>query len=234
VPTVLFVGRNPEFMGKHTVLWGFILLPVILGSFIIFAGAYKPVNILPILETEFKDILTTGYVIFSTTFGNIIVFNMLYWNLRSKKKIKKVPYIALLIGGVMGLFFILQGLLLLGPGLSSKTPFPHVLYYSIYHDIRLDPLIILIPIISAGFQAFIFIYGATAGIMDIFRIKEYKSLSVAVGVLISSFVMIIFHNLSEMNYLLLQIFPAVSVLPQIIVPVLLFIISLIKARVYTK
>ncbi|MFB6466189.1 GerAB/ArcD/ProY family transporter [Cytobacillus sp. Hz8] len=203
---------------------------------IIFSKLIQVDHLRPILENGWKPVFKVflGETL-TFPFGEMIIFSMILPNLNKPDNAKKICLSAMILSGINITITSMINIACLGVDLFMRSPFPllnTVSRIEIANFIeRLDVLFMLYLIIGGFFKVTIFFYGAVIGASDIFGFKNYRVLSLPIGLLVLFASMMIASNFSEHIKEGLQIVPKYLHWPfQIIIPTLLLLVAFIKKK----
>jgi spore germination protein KB len=211
---------------------GFILVVV---SGLIDINNLKPVleeGIFPVLKAT---ITQTLYV----PFGEVIVFTMIMPYLNKSKKARMTGLFALGLSGINLAIVMAFNISVLGVDLTTFSAFPllstiQTIQVADFLE-RLDVYFMLALIIGGFFKISIFCYAAVTGTANLFNIKEPSRMVYPIGLVILILSITMSSNFSGHIQEGLQIVPIFLHLPfQVIIPIILLGIALIKNRIRKK
>lgn len=187
-------------------------------------------NFLPFLEGGFLHVLKIGIRILSVSFGNMMVFLMIYPIVQEKKYIVKTTYLGVTIVGLILLGALVRDLLVLGPYMMSIQMFPPHVTLSLIPGAVIEPMVGVNLLIGVGIKVVIFIYCALLGITQIFNLEDYKLLILPVVTLVISLSIWIHPNYPDLYRWVERNMVYYGLPFQVIIPCILLIISLIKNK----
>lgn len=227
------VISGPENMGRiakitFPVMAGFIVITVLIA-----AKNMDFSNIKPVLHTDFKTLLGGSFTVFSLPFGEILLFLTLFPSIKSKEKPAKIFAIGLILAIILLLLAHLRNLLVLG------APNVKMYYFSSYQTVsvisvgefftRMEVLIGIIVLLGGFIKIFVFLFTASVGLAATCNIKNYKKAVVPCMLVINLLSKIDFQNTIEVVEWI--VYHSIYVLTfQVILPVVMLIIALIKTR----
>jgi spore germination protein KB len=229
---VIYLGV--EVLGRTAEVFFVILL--LLGAagnfFVLVSGDVDFHQIRPFLEHEWKPIFTTAFphlIIFP--FGEMVVFTMLLPYLNQPQLAKRVWPAALISSGLILSWTVLLNISVLGLDAMKRSTFPllkAVGKVNLFDFIeRLDAIVVFTLLITVFFKASIYLYAAVLGIADLFKLNNYHQILLPIGTVVIFLSLSMASSFSEhtkegflFNYL--------AVIPFIILPVLLLLISIIR------
>ncbi|RSL32345.1 spore gernimation protein KB [Salibacterium salarium] len=211
---------------------GFILVIV---SGLIDINQLKPFlgdGIAPVLKAVFSE---TWYI----PFGEVIAFIMILPYVNKPKKIKIVGLSALALSGVNLVVTTAINIAVLGVDITSRSQFPLL---ATIQSIQLAEFLerldvfFMVTLISGGFlKVSIYFYAAVIGLSDLFKVKETSKLVYPMGIIVLMLSIIIADSYPEHIREGLMVVPLYMHLPfQVIIPVLLLLIAVLKNKKKTK
>lgn len=189
---------------------------------------YDFMHMLPLLEDGWKPVLTVGYSIMTFPFGETVVFLMIFPLLNNQRKLKKSATLAVGLGGIILLSTVVRDLLVLGPDLLFRTVFPPHIVGSLVPVVALEPVLSTNLLISGGAMVLPLIYGALKGIQELFKLDDYNPIVLVMIALITSLTIWVYDSIPEMFEASKEIYPYYAIPFQIIIPLIILMVSLIK------
>ncbi|WP_419882684.1 GerAB/ArcD/ProY family transporter [Peribacillus sp. B-H-3] len=177
----LFKGL--EVFSRLTELCLYVIIPTFLFIVLLQAASGLIVwkNLTPILEYGWKPVLKEAFPkTITVPFGELIVFTMVFPLLENVKKTIKTAFISVIFSGLFLSLITALTIAVIGPSVRYRSAFPILTAVS-YIDIggfiqRLDALVIVSIIIVGFIKIFLFFYCAVKGSMEIFQVKEPRTL----------------------------------------------------------
>ncbi|MBM7615808.1 GerAB/ArcD/ProY family transporter [Alkaliphilus hydrothermalis] len=185
-------------------------------------------HLLPFLEFGFKPILKGGLHLTAFPFGETVLLLMIFPCLKKQKDLLKISNLAVFIAGLLLLLNLLKDLLILGPDIMSRHLFPTYMSVSMIPQAVLEPIVSANLLISSGFQALLCIFAALVGIAQIFGLDDYKPLVLPVVAFVASLSFWVHESYPEAFTWSVKYWTIYSIPFQLIIPVILFGLSLIK------
>lgn len=183
---------------------------------------------------------TVIYSVFKQTmfipFGELIVFVMIFPYLKDRKKVKKTGFLAIIISGLFLAMSVAINICVLDVNLMLRSQFPllstiQTIKVEEFLD-RLDVFFMLVLVIGGFFKVSLFTYSVVVGVSTLFKEKNPSQLALPVGLGVLILSISIASNFSEHMNEGLKIVPIYIHLPfQVLFPVLLLIIAVIKKKV---
>lgn len=207
-----------------------IMIVIVTLTILLSASSFDFDNFLPFLERGFPHVLKTGFRILSVSFGNMIVFLMIYPIVQEKENIVKATYLGVTVVGFVLLGVLTRDLLVLGPNMMALQMFPPHVTLSLIPGAVVEPLVSINALIGVGIKTVIFIYCAILGISQILNLEDYRMILLPVVTVVASLSMWIHSSYPELYRWLEGNMVYYSLPFQVIIPCILLIISLIKNK----
>ncbi|OCT10940.1 spore gernimation protein [Paenibacillus pectinilyticus] len=209
-----------------TLSYGFLILLICI------AGLIQFDNVLPILENGLTPVLKAAFPdIVSFPFGQMVIFFMIWHMLPDKQKVKKLSLVAYTI---VALFLVAMNILnvtILGTTLvaNSTLPFLEIVQLIEVGDIleRLDVLVTLLLFLGLFVKMTAFYWGSVYACAYLFPFWRKHTWVIIVGSLIF-FTSFLEPNYSIHTWLGLKVVVKVYPLFQVIIPMVMFIVMLIR------
>lgn len=220
----------------HLFIYGLSIVIAVI--FILFSDILHFNKLLPVGE-NWGLILKTAFPMITTfPFGEVIAFTMIFPYLNNQKIGVKYGFLAMIFAGLIISLSIAINITALGVNMVGRSPFPLLttmgkvsLHFFVQ---RLDILACIILVMGGFFKITIFLYTATIGSADLFKIN-HKKLALPIGTILLLLSIMIASNTSEHFQEGLKIVPTYVHIPmQIIIPILLLAITLLKKRLSVK
>ena len=212
------------------------LLPFLMSVFT--NGTFKTANLVPVLAEGFPRIGQDISRIVFFPFGELVVFLMIfpYMKKSENKQILKRGYIAISIAVLLMIAIDLTTVALIGASLTSSFE------YSFFNAMqlagmnglleRLDPLAVVIMVVSEYFKLVLFFFSTLLAIQALNKKFEFKYILILISFIIFIFAPLV--NFEQLDFLL-ETMPF-KILPifELVIPVIILIISEIKHRKQKK
>jgi spore germination protein KB len=197
-------------------------------------------NLTPVVGNGVKPIVKETFPHTLISFGEIVIILMFFPILNKKQHARKIGMAVIMIGGILLTLNTIMNISVLGPEIYSNVNFPLLSatrQVSIADFLeRFDALIILLMVAGVFFKIGGWTYGAAVGIAQLFNVKDYRSILIAIGTIILPLSLL--HASSDVEHFLevgrkfLNLY--VHILTQIIFPFLLFVIAFIRKKFNPK
>ncbi|WZL74192.1 endospore germination permease [Clostridiaceae bacterium 35-E11] len=221
------IARTAELM-IPLVMLGILFL------FFVFIGLYDWNHLFPILGQGWMPVIKESFHVLGFPFGDAVVFLMVFPALNRQKKMLKATYIALTIAGLILLSTVLRSLLILGPQLLVRTVFPLDVSTTLLPDAIIQPFVSVNLIVTGGIKIVICSYAALVGMIQLFRLTDYKPFVLPISALMVSLSIWIFDNLSDMLQWSKEVSPYYGALFEIIIPLLLLGIAVLRRQIKSR
>lgn len=231
------VKEGVHVLGKWSK---FFIVPIILISLIgmlLLTPQMDVNNILPINYNGIKPIIDGATSTFSFPFAEIIAFTIVLPNFKSRETKYKV-YIIGLILGTFGVFAnSLTNILVLGEQMASSTYYPSYLTISVLsiRELlqRLEVIATLTFILGGFVKLSIYLIAAYKGFNKLFGLNNNVALVTPIMLLIINLAYSIFENTMSFVKWDAEIFKYFAFGFQVILPVLILVVAIIKPKYRT-
>lgn len=180
-----------------------ILFPVVFGLLVILILFVSPnidiKNIQPVFEFGMKPILGGSLLYISYASFTLIVMLMIFpANVNNIKESNKAFLSGTLLGGIMIFLIVLFSILVLGHDFAMRNEFPsYVLAKKIQLGgfiERIESLIAIIWFITVFYKTLLYFYGAVLGLAQTLELKDYRPLTLPMGMILVVLSLIVFPN----------------------------------------
>ncbi|PLS02416.1 GerAB/ArcD/ProY family transporter [Neobacillus cucumis] len=193
-------------------------------------------NLTPILGNGLKPLLKSAIpTAINFPFGETMVILMLFPFLNKNGRQRKIGMLSILVGGLLLIVNSIMMISVLGPEIYSRDLFTLLAatqMVSIADFLeRFDALVILMMVTGVFFKMGGFTLGAAVGISQLFKLKQTRSVVLALGTIIPPLSLISASSYVEhLEFGFKFYVPYVHTILQIIIPVILLFIAFIKKK----
>ncbi|QUI21203.1 endospore germination permease [Vallitalea pronyensis] len=182
-------------------------------------------NVLPVFESNFSDITNIGFLYLTYTFGETVIFLMIFDKVNKSKYLFKSSYIALAIVGLLLFTLLLQNLMVLGPDKFSRNIYAINTTISRVTNLSIGPLILITLIIGGTFKYIICIYASVKGIAQLLNVDDHKPFVLPLITIVVPLSIWLHENLLDKLNWTTEIYPYYVIPFQIVIPLVLLILS---------
>lgn len=230
------VTNGPENIGRLSkFLWKVVWITVVM-TFIIGFKNMNFENLKPVMETELKPLLSSGFTACMLPLGESVICLSLFSSVKKTENIKKIYLIALIEFLIVALTASLRNLLILGPTVSALYYFPSyqaVSVLSIGDFFTRIEVLIGINLVTAGLiKVCVCIHAASLGLTKVLHAANQKSLIAPCVMLVITLAIPLYKNTVEM-FNFVPYFVAFAIPFEIILPIILWMTAEIKNRIKT-
>lgn len=212
-----------------------VLVPIFIFSFVmIILLILKELNfslLMPILNTNPKQLSLATLTNFSFPFSELIIFAMIFPYVNSQHKTFYTAAIGLLIGGLILLIKTILIIIILGAEFAVIQSFPfHAITRLInIADIiqRLDAITVIGFMMTGFLKVAICYYACVLGIGKLLNLKDHKPLILPIGALMTAYAVVVYPNSIVENFANKTI-PIYTFPIKVIIPILLLIIAVLR------
>jgi len=192
----------------------------------------------PVMETGMAPLLFDGYTTASRTV-EILVIAMLLPYLNDKQKAKKVIVLSYVL---IVIFFVIISILILitfGADLGKTLMFPifdviRLISLGGFYE-RVESIHMAIWILGGLIKISMYLYLATLGLSQSLNLNSYKPVVIPMGVFLVVLTFLISESIIELrNFTSSDIFNPYALVYIIIIPMILFLISIVRKKGATK
>jgi spore germination protein KB len=187
----------------------------------------------PVLGNGIRPVLTAGFATFSFPFCETVLFICLFSSLKTKKSPFKVYKLGVLITAFIFIIIAIRNIGVLGNTLAS-------FYFPSYEAVRrikigdflqrIEVTVSFALFIGVLFKSSVCLLAAAKGASKLFKLNDYKSAVIQVGLMMIYFAYIIYDNSMQMKYWAFKVYPYYAFPVQVIIPVILWIFAEVKIR----
>lgn len=192
-------------------------------------------NLQPVFEAEPKKIIKSSLSFIEVTSVNAIVLLMIFPAfINSGLKAKKFFFIGNLLGGIVIIIFTFLCVAVLGAYNTGVEQYPG---YALAKRIsigefiqRIEALMATLWIIALYYKATLYFYASVLGIAQIFNLKDYRPLTIPLGIIALVISLIIYPNVVYQHYWNATITLILSYLIGVFLPLLLVVVYAIRKK----
>jgi spore germination protein KB len=182
---------------------------------------------LPMLENGIAPLVKSAFSVTAFPYGETVIFLMIFLYVNKKENIRKDCYLAFGITGFLFLFASFRDLFILGSDLLGRSVYSPNISAKLIPGISIEPLIVVNLLIGA-IKICIAIFASSEIILQLLKIDKKKPIIMIITELSIVMSMWLFTNYFEYVRWVENIWPLVCVPFEIIIPVMLLIISIVK------
>lgn len=191
----------------------------------------------PVFYTPLPKIIRGAFSVFSFPFAETVVLMGTFSALKSKKSPYKVYFTGLFLAGFIIVFVTMRNIFLLGKSfwLFYFPSYMAVSQIEIGRFIqRIEVAVSFVFAVAAFTKISICLHTACKGIGRVFGLKDYRPLTINVGLLMIYFSFIVFDNIMDMSYSAFNVYPYFAFPFQAVIPLILWIGAEIKRKKDSK
>ncbi|WP_429463345.1 GerAB/ArcD/ProY family transporter [Neobacillus sp. B4I6] len=238
IAVVYVLYKGIEVFARMAEIYLLILigLGVIGNLLVLFSGIIDIKNLFPIVDKGWGPILKSAYPnIFIFPFAEMFIcFTTILPHLNKTNLGKRTGVMAIMFSGLVLTFTHAVEISVLGSNMYKRATFPlldTISQVSIADFLqRVDAIVILTLIIGVFFKIAIFCYAAIIVSADLFKIPNQEKLVLPIGIVVFYISMIVSNSRTEQveqgKFLITFVYPLFCV----VIPVLLFVVDLIRKR----
>lgn len=228
--SVYMVKKGIEVIARVSEL----LIPVFLVSamtlFFSLISLYEPNNFLPVLENGLSPLIGPAFQMTTFPYGEAVVLLVIFPVINDNKSIYKSSYIALLFVGFILLMISARELMTLGPDMMERATNANFVSSKLVPGVDIEALIAINLMIGSGIKVSVCLYAAIKLIAQLFNIAAEKLFTLPVAAICVGLSMWLFDSIMEKAAWQKNVYPYYALLYQVLIPVSIMIVSLIKNR----
>lgn len=208
---------------------------------ILFTFVLPSVNIdwiRPILADGIKPVIKGSIVATAFPFMELIVFLMFVPNFKNEKHFKKGMLVGALIGGLILVIVVLLCILVLGESTTTRNLYPTFALarsISIGHTIqRIEGIIAILWTITVYLKITLYTYAFHLGIMQLFKLSDYRFLTLPTGLILFATTILISPNISYFNNMIANYWPFYDATVAILIPLALIGVFTVRKKLNTS
>ncbi|SJZ58851.1 GerAB/ArcD/ProY family transporter [Selenihalanaerobacter shriftii] len=218
-----------------------LILPVMIGIIIIIYFLILPdlnfAKLKPVLANGIMPILKGAYPTSLFLTETFVLITILPAINKSKEALSST-FKAVLIVTFLGLIMMVEIVALYGGDQSATLQYPMlslVQYISLFGFVENIDALIVVMWIGGGFiKIAIFYYCLVINIAETFKLKSYKSVVLPTGIILITFSLMLFENITQLGTIVTEILPPYYLVLKIGIPLLLLMIATFRGSKESK
>ncbi|HWQ74207.1 MAG TPA: endospore germination permease [Syntrophomonas sp.] len=228
----LAVRNGVKLVTMYSRLFVIVTFGILIVSVLLVINQIKLENFLPMFDQPVMKYVQGTHIIVTIPFGEVVAFLMIHPNVRlSRRNTTKHLFLGFSLGGITVLTVILRDIAVLGNTLDMFT-LPHLVAL---HLVNLGPalsrmeiLFAVILIMLLFFRTTFLYYVSVLAVAQLFKVKAYRHLVLAVGALMIAYGLTLYPCPVEHASSAQEIIPILWTPFEILIPILTFIIARLR------
>ncbi|AJS58882.1 GerAB/ArcD/ProY family transporter [Paenibacillus sp. IHBB 10380] len=231
---IMAVRLGLEVIGRT----GEIFLPWIIFFFLILVILLSPQaefeKLQPILENGIKPVFHGSLSCIAFPFMELVVFLMIFPYVNQPQQIRKGFLQGALLGGIVLIIIITVSILVLGADHTARSMYPT---YSLARRVtvgrffeRVEAILALMWTLTIFMKVSLFFYTFNLGLAQLLKLKEYRMLTLPVGLLLIVLTPVISPSITYYNKVLSKYWPYFDLTFALLLPLLLLVVYFIRAK----
>jgi spore germination protein KB len=218
------ISRVNEIIFPSIIIFLFIIF-----SFII--PELDPANLKPVLANGITPVLKGSYpaLLF---FAETIILIVIFPTINQPKKSLSSVFKAILFLGIVGIIAIIEIIALFGSIESGNLHLPMlslIRYIELFDFIERIDVLIMASWFGGGFiKITVFYYCLSISTAEFFDLKSYKPVVLPLGVILTTFSIILYQNINEMSKIIFNVLPPYYIFIEVGIPLFLLLIALLR------
>ncbi|WP_019119498.1 GerAB/ArcD/ProY family transporter [Brevibacillus massiliensis] len=193
-------------------------------------------NVQPILEGGVKPILRGSVTFISYPFMELVIVLMVlpYVNTDERKKVRNSLIAGVALGGLVLFLVTTLAILVLGVDLTARHLYPSYILakkINIGEFIRRVEVILgIIWFLTIFFKFILYVYGLSIGLAQLLRLKEYRALTLPLGMILVPLSLLISPNISYLFTVERLYWPFFNATYSVLLPFLLICAAVLRRK----
>lgn len=222
------VKMGLEVMGRISEVLIVVIMLVSLVTLFSFFTNFQPSAFLPLFKDGVAKPAVSGLKGSLLPFAEVFLALNILPNLNEPKKTFRVVWQAVLLAGGILLFFIFRNISVLGIDMAARNVYLSEKVFRLIPGLDITPLLEINVIISGVTKVSLALYSEVRIVGDLFGLKNFKILVLPFAALDTAFSVMAFGSLFDQLFIVNYIIPVAYIPILVIVPLIMFGISLIK------
>ena len=228
------VKKNIEIIGRISEIFNLLFVCVLLFVFFALFSMYKFENFKPFFVQGILPIIKGALGTLTFPFGETVAFLMVFPYVKKQENLKKSSLLGVAMVGFLLFTAIIRNQMVLGTAMLSRDVFPSHIAFRLIPGLDVDPLLDLNFTMGGIVKVSICLLAATRGIVDLFNLNNYKILVLPLAAFCVSLSILLYDNVNDMITWAGEIWPYYSIPFQIILPIIILTVSLIRKKEQKK
>lgn len=190
----------------------------------------------PIMYNGIMPVIEAGFFAFTFPFAETVVLMGAFYSLKTKKSARRAYLWGLMLAGITIIVLTMRNAMVLGKSIDMYY-FPS---YIVVGDIsvgnflqRLEVTVVFVFAIGAFVKTALCLFTVCRGFQRLFKLSDYRTIAIQVGLIMVYFSYIVFCNIMEMKEFV-EVYPYYVIPYQIIFPLVMWIIAEIRKKSLLK
>lgn len=227
------VRNGIEVIGRCSI----VILPLVFSEILLSFGLLiKDMNFdnfLPLFELPFSDLLVTGHIITTVSFGQGILFLMFLPALNEPKKVQRSLFAAFVLALLLLMLINVRNIAVLGGSIEILTypSYQAVKLINIAEILtRLDILLVFAEILTTFIKVSLLYYIVVLGTAQLLKMDSYLPLVLPIGSIMISLSLLLLGFYLEYFKFTIHVFPLYSFPFELGIPLVLLLLALFKGK----
>ncbi len=230
---IINVRNGIEVMARTAAYLLPIFMTIIVAVQLLAIPKLEVSNIKPILGKGLTPVLRGGFFTFSFPFAETVLMMGALYTLKNKKSHRKVYFYGILIAGATIILLTIRNIMILG-FMRSR------LYFSSHTAVamigigeflqRIEVTVSFTFAVGVFIKASVCLLVACRGISRVIGLRDYRSIAIQTGLLMTFLAYIVYKNTMEMFDWATKVYPYYALPFQVILPLIIWLLAEIKAK----
>lgn len=228
--TVYSVRSGIEVLGRMSEIFSLILGLVLTFVFFGIITKFDVSNLKPFMSQGVKPVIIAAFQVTTFPFGETVAFLMIFTHLNKQKELFKVSLFSLGFVGILLGSALIRNIMVLGADMVSRDVFPSHVVFRLIPGLDVDPLLDVNLTVAGIIKVGVCIYAAATGLTELLKLEDYKPFVLSLSAFTVSLSVWVYGSLLEMAKWAADVWPYYSIPFQIVIPLFLLAISLIRKK----
>lgn len=234
VVAVLSVRAGIEAVGRWSSTFVFLVLGFLVISTLLVIPNMNINNLLPVYANGALPIAKGALGVVAFPLAETVVFLLVFPVFKKDVSVKKIYFIALLIGGLAILISSLTDILVIGPTMAEDMYYPTYATMATVHFgeflQRFEIVAAIVFIIAVFLKLTVLLFAATNGVARLFGFSDSKFLILPIALLILCHALASFDSMIYFHDWGVKAYPYYAPVFEIVLPVFMLVVIKIKQR----
>jgi spore germination protein KB len=227
------VKSGVEVISRISAYFLPVLILIIIVVQLLTLPSLEPKFLKPFLGEGLMPVLKGGFDAFAFPFGETVILMGCFFSLKTKKSPYKIYFSAVFLACTLIVLLTLRNIMILGSTIQFYYFPSHIAVsrISVGEFIqRIELTVALVFIICVLIKSSVCLLVTCRGISRIFRLQDYRSIVIQVGLLMVFMSQIIYADSMMMRYWAFNVYPYYAVPFQVIIPIAVWITAEIRKK----
>lgn len=230
---IISVRLGVEVIGRSCTYFLPVIILVIIAAVVLGLGNWNLDYLKPVMHHALGNVMKGAFSAFSFPFTESVLFMGFFYTLKTKRSPYRVYFFGTLFAGTIIVLLTMRNIAVLGNMLGMY-------YFPSYIAVgrinirdflqRLEGSVAIVMLVGVFIKSSVCLFVASKGLTRIFKLTDYKSIVIQLGLLMICFSYIVYSNIMEMWYWAFKVYQYYAFPMEVILPVITWIFAEVKYR----